>query len=450
VDFYESVAILIVQAGAVGVTFLLIRAYFAALGFEVVKLERFARLAIVPLLIFMVTHNFFIMNFLTVAIVIIVSKLAICYAVARGNRLLILVAGLFYILLSLIFEMASMTVAALLGFDVTIPIFTVILTHSFIFVFFALLIAIIRKINIGKSSYSAAKFGDVVPVILMIVGCGILVIYIYDSFHDLAVPRAVQGRFTHFSLIFALLLIFPAGVTLYYSAIRQAKAKQQNAAYQQQLQFYGDYFHERELDYQRGKVLEHDQKQQFNYLLNAMENDQIEDGIAYLKQQMQDVFLSRLEMTDNLAINSVLNHKHQVISESQIKMRSLIEVPKHVHINDVDLCIIFGNLLDNAIEAVNHLPLEKKIITVRIRYDGEKDGGGNLFIRIKNPHLNVLSKGGLGGFLTSKHNQDKHGLGLYSVKRTLEKYDGTLDIVSDEKEFVATALIYGEKSEDVS
>jgi len=227
---------------------------------------------------------------------------------------------------------------------------------------------------------------------------------------------------------------------------RQVKFEQEIATYQQYLKFLEDYIQEKELDCHEGKVREHNQAMQFNYLLDAMESNQLDDGIAYLKQLIQDTPADRLNMTNNLAIGSVLNHRHEYMKENQIRLTSLIEVPECMHINDVDLCTVLDNLLGNAIEATKQVPVAERVVDLRIRYDGEKSGDGNLFIRIRNPHVNALEKGGLGGFLTSKRDQAKHGLGLYSVRRILEKYDGALDIKADEKEFVVLALIYGSSS----
>jgi len=77
--------------------------------------------------------------------------------------------------------------------------------------------------------------------------------------------------------------------------------------------------------------------------------------------------------------------------------------------------VFLGNLLDNAVEATVQVPAEKRIVKLKIRYDRE-----NLFISIENPLQIEPRRGGLGGFLTSKHNPKAHGIGLYSVKHSLK------------------------------
>lgn len=91
-----------------------------------------------------------------------------------------------------------------------------------------------------------------------------------------------------------------------------------------------------------------------------------------------------------------------------------------------DLCVIFGNTLDNAIEACEKLQTDKqKIIAVVC-----KCSNGFMFLTITNPiaenvaiHNNTIK--------TSKQDKTNHGFGLYSLKKAIDKYDGTLNISCD-------------------
>lgn len=91
-----------------------------------------------------------------------------------------------------------------------------------------------------------------------------------------------------------------------------------------------------------------------------------------------------------------------------------------------DLCVIFGNTLDNAIEACEKLQTDKqKIIAVVC-----KCSNGFMFLTITNPiaenvaiHNNTIK--------TSKQDKTNHGFGLYSLHKAIDKYDGTLNISCD-------------------
>ena len=89
----------------------------------------------------------------------------------------------------------------------------------------------------------------------------------------------------------------------------------------------------------------------------------------------------------------------------------------------MDLCIIFGNALDNAIEACEKIVTEtEKNISVTITQQNHI-----LNVIITNPiyETPVLEKNTIE---TSKKDSDNHGFGLYSINRTIKKYDGTYSI----------------------
>lgn len=90
-------------------------------------------------------------------------------------------------------------------------------------------------------------------------------------------------------------------------------------------------------------------------------------------------------------------------------------------IDDFDLCIIVGNALDNALESCLSVRDEHRFIDVK--------GGpsaGCLLIQVANSSARpALLAGNLPS--TTKTNQDNHGFGLRNIRRSLEKYQGTMD-----------------------
>ena len=99
-------------------------------------------------------------------------------------------------------------------------------------------------------------------------------------------------------------------------------------------------------------------------------------------------------------------------------------------INPTDLCVIFGNALDNAIEACEKIkPSESKAIQINCECNG-----GFMFLTITNPvckdisiHNNTIH--------TSKEDKKNHGFGLLSIKRVTKKYEGKVNLSCINKEF---------------
>lgn len=93
------------------------------------------------------------------------------------------------------------------------------------------------------------------------------------------------------------------------------------------------------------------------------------------------------------------------------------------NISPTDLCVVFGNTLDNAIEACEKLPLRLEK-TVNINCNCK---GGFIFLTISNPVVkNIEIRNNF--ISTSKQDKTNHGFGLYSLKKTIKKYDGDLKL----------------------
>ena len=99
--------------------------------------------------------------------------------------------------------------------------------------------------------------------------------------------------------------------------------------------------------------------------------------------------------------------------------------------------MILGNLLDNALQAVS-LVDKNAFIVLTMHYSK-----GMLIIKVSNPFKNEV-KIIDGTVMTSKSDKKNHGLGLRSVKEVVEKYNGTIEIKTDNNIFTITAVLYVE------
>ena len=118
-------------------------------------------------------------------------------------------------------------------------------------------------------------------------------------------------------------------------------------------------------------------------------------------------------------------------------MECRIEVPPELFVEGTDLCIILGNLLDNALEAVGNLPVERRLVKLVVRLEK-----GTLHIMVENPYAGEIMENADGTIKSSKGQGDLHGYGLISVRKTAEKYNGDLVIRHGEGVFRASAILY--------
>lgn len=172
----------------------------------------------------------------------------------------------------------------------------------------------------------------------------------------------------------------------------------------------------------RIRYLQHDFKNHLISIVNyAKKADNqglihyIEDGLGFLSFHQQFVD------TGNSEIDSILNYKLQEMKNKNVHLKCSITIPKDLKINVFDLNIILGNLLNNAIEAIEKA--ERKYFFINIYFEKNI-----LFIHIENTYDgNIIKEKET--LMTTKEEKQLHGLGLKSVSSILEKYDG--DIIYD-------------------
>lgn len=139
-------------------------------------------------------------------------------------------------------------------------------------------------------------------------------------------------------------------------------------------------------------------------------------------------------ITGNKTLNVILSQKSLFCSQNGIKFSCVADGAKLSFMSDEDIYSLFGNIIDNAIEAVNTLPEEKRIISLNV-----KSVGNMLSISIYNFYDGkIILDNGLP--VSSKNDSRYHGFGLKSVKMICEKYHGTLQIKTDDGKFAISIL----------
>jgi sensor histidine kinase regulating citrate/malate metabolism len=139
--------------------------------------------------------------------------------------------------------------------------------------------------------------------------------------------------------------------------------------------------------------------------------------------------------TDNIVIDSLVNAKYSLAKKENIKMNIDIKIPMQINMDYADLSIVVGNILDNAIEANLKIPSEKRFIDLFARVDKNL-----LIITIINAYDGILIKDKDGNVLSRKLDINNHGWGLISLKRVVEKYQGSY-IIEDKEEIFSLKIM---------
>jgi hypothetical protein len=139
--------------------------------------------------------------------------------------------------------------------------------------------------------------------------------------------------------------------------------------------------------------------------------------------------------TGNEQLDTILTQKNQICVENDILMTCIVNGKLLSFMEPVDLFTLFGNMLDNAIEAVKDLPKEKRSISLEV-----SEKLGMLRIREENPYTDLDVKDGK--LITTKSDKESHGFGVRSMELVAQKYEGVLSYEMENGVFVLTIMFY--------
>ena len=150
-----------------------------------------------------------------------------------------------------------------------------------------------------------------------------------------------------------------------------------------------------------------------------------------------DTDLNTVDMvlkTGNPMADAILNSKISLAKTKEISVIADAHIPVALTTSEIDLCVIIGNLFDNAIEASMALPVEKRLIRVYMDMKNTQ-----LYISFTNFTATKKQKKVNGRFRTTKG--EGHGFGLVRIDNIIERLDGYLSRNSEDGAFTTEILI---------
>lgn len=199
-----------------------------------------------------------------------------------------------------------------------------------------------------------------------------------------------------------------------------------------QVQIQRRYYMQQEKKYDQTVRILHDVNKHIKMIEQLYRNEMAGRAAKYTKQiksMLQP--LIPVKYTGNPVLDILLADKVLIIKEKRIALEIKINNVNLSFIDSLDVTTIFGNLLDNSIEACESVDTEKKIIIeIHSYYE-------IISIRIKNTCTVVKWKNGLP---VSEKGTDR-GIGLFNVMRCIEKYDGNMKLNSKDGIFTVDIIL---------
>lgn len=254
----------------------------------------------------------------------------------------------------------------------------------------------------------------------------------------------ILGSTLHPSAVVASCLILYFNLVVYALFESIARSIEENNLYrtrENQLLIQQDQYRNIIEGYRETRRMRHDMANHMIALEGYLMEGRSDAAAAYVRRlhgSMEDA--SKDIISGNVAVDALINSKRQTASLNGAMLVADIRIPQVLPMDDMDLCIMLGNVLDNAIESCQRM----KQACPDCRIDlSMKQADGNLLIRVRNP-VDVATLRFRDGSYKSSKTKNKgrgHGNGLFNTNRIVEKHGGNLQIKVVEEAFQLNILV---------
>lgn len=224
------------------------------------------------------------------------------------------------------------------------------------------------------------------------------------------------------------MLFFAASVSLFYlleKNILLDMSNEKSAIMEEMLSLQRRHYERLDVSQKETQSLRHDMKKHLRCCYSLLEEGHTEEARRYIRSLYhENKKLRSITYSGNIVIDSILSNGFANIERNKIDLKCSVIVPPVLNIEDTDLCILFGNLVDNAVEACQRITdtaaNRQIILNVNIKRD-------YLFIDLVNSYNGEINK--LNNiYKTIKKNESYCGIGLFNVQKIVAKYDGEISI----------------------
>lgn len=273
----------------------------------------------------------------------------------------------------------------------------------------------------NKTDFSRLFFKKSIYLLIMPVA-SIIVLYQILSFSNM------EKEFSIVMCLLGVTGIFVGNIysfTFFEKEETLEKQRLKQLFLEQQIEGQRIYYQNLEASGEEVRKMRHDLKNTFAALSGYLNKGDIETARQFVEEKTEN--LGKLtHSTGHPALDAVMNAKRTKAFENHIQFEAKIALPQELLMDEMDLCIILGNALDNALEACEKMPRDQAHIFLNLHKSGEM-----LFIEIKNTFKEEPVSGSE-GLVTTKRDKKNHGFGLKTMEQLTKKYEGAIDYEAKE------------------
>ena len=243
-----------------------------------------------------------------------------------------------------------------------------------------------------------------------------------------------MSLFLYAALLIAVFVIYIIIFRMLYLSHEKVLLQQENIQAQHQMELRDEQYHRITETIQGTRRLRHDIKHHILMIQSLLSEGDIAKAEAYLNEYLDTVNqYAVMNLCSNLIVNMVVSHYYALAKENDIDFKVRINVPKELPIQDSDISVLLGNLLENAITAVFSAPENQCKIDLNMIIAGKI--------------LVVTVDNGFGGELLYENGEyqstkpNHRAFGLKSIMAIAEKYNGHAEFTHEEMIFHSSVIL---------
>lgn len=236
------------------------------------------------------------------------------------------------------------------------------------------------------------------------------------------------------TLLASVFFIYAVCFKMLFHAHEKLMVQQNLTQVQHQLEIHDEQYKRISDNIENSRKIRHDFKHHTLALQGYLTSGEIEKAEEYLSQYATMLYEQELvKLCDNTIVNTVVQHYRALAKEKEIAFSAHIEIPKETGVQDSDIAVLLGNLLENAITAAELAVKENRDVGLNIICSGKM-----LAITVDNGfdgNTNMVQ----GEYLSLKENHI--GVGFSSITSIAEKYNGGVEFSHDERVFHSSVML---------
>ncbi len=183
------------------------------------------------------------------------------------------------------------------------------------------------------------------------------------------------------------------------------------------------------------KKFRHDSKNFYTSLVSVMETLPPGEAVKYIKEKIDiDSLKDKTVNSGNPVIDAVIHAKNNQAQKSGGAICSTVRLANAINIDELELGVLIGNALDNAIDAISKLSEQNlKLIHLNICSSGDM-----LSIEVSNTTYKNIDVNNL---KTTKKHKELHGYGLSTIEAITNKYNGHITITCENNVFTVSSIL---------